>query len=58
MGIPPAWMIEELERLRREQEAQRLQLSIHIPLPTLRDDHDDAEPAQEPLRGVIIIPLR
>lgn len=30
---PPAWMIEDLERLRAEQRPQRPQLQIQLPVP-------------------------
>lgn len=51
--VPPNWMIEELERLRREREdLQRPQLRIEPPepLPTRRE----REPAGRPREPIVI----
>lgn len=51
--IPPSWMIEELERLRREQnpERQRQQLELPVPMPQERPE----EPQKREERGVVVI---
>ena len=54
MEILPAWMIEELERLRKEQQVERPQLRIEIPLPTPDRRH---EVRQDEGAEMTIIPL-
>jgi hypothetical protein len=49
--IPPTWMIEELERRRRErEELERPQLWIDLPEPSSRpDDRREREAPREPI---------
>lgn len=51
-----SWMIEELERLRREQEAERPRLFIE--LPRAPAGHERTETVEEEEEIAIIIPLR
>ena len=55
--IPPTWMIEELERRRREREEQgRPQLWIDLPEPSSRPN-DRGERERETPREPIVIEL-
>ncbi len=55
--IPPSWMIEELERSRREREERdRPQLWIEVPEPTSRRS-DREERGREAPREPIVIDL-
>jgi len=55
--IPPSWMIEELERRRREREEQgRPQLWIDLPEPSSRPN-DRGERERETPREPIVIEL-
>jgi hypothetical protein len=51
--VPPTWMIEELERLRREREEQE-RPRLHIELPLAPEGAHQIE-RQEAPRGVIVI---
>ena len=50
MDIPPAWMIDDIERQQKEHDARRVQLQLEIPI--YYPEHD----AQE--NDVVIITLR
>lgn len=56
MDIPPAWMIEELERLKKQQEVDSrsmIEIGLHdFPIPVI--NHNDS---QEEKETVIIIHL-
>lgn len=51
--VPPDWMIEKLERLRREREdLQRPQLWIELPEPP--PPRREREPADRPREPIVI----
>lgn len=45
INIPPAWMIEELEKLRREQKKKQEELRIEIPcyIPPLKNTEEESD---------------
>ncbi len=53
--VPPTWMIEELERMRREREEQE-RPSLHIELPLHRMP-ERAPEREERSSGVVVIEL-
>lgn len=55
MDIIPAWMIEDLERLRKEQEAEKHVLRIELPV--YNEMFNEQRPEREE-ESIIIIPLR
>lgn len=54
MDILPAWLIEDLEKLRKEQERKRPELHIQLPL----REEIRLDPEKKEDEDVIIIPLR
>jgi benzoyl-CoA reductase/2-hydroxyglutaryl-CoA dehydratase subunit BcrC/BadD/HgdB len=57
MEILPAWMIEELEKLRKEQERKRPELRIEIPLPIPRCHYVEPFEKDLDLEDSITFPL-
>lgn len=52
--IPPAWMIEAIEKLRKEQEQRRPELRIEMPMPMPMPPRRDLEDEKEQEDSIII----